>query len=77
MSPERTGRSVLAVALTIAVALGVCAVAAAVMVPAMLGSVGAWPVLVAGCIVLVTALALLWLSETRRDRRRGSPPMRE
>jgi len=69
MSPERTGRFLLAVALTIVIALGVCAMAAAVMVPTMLGGVGAWPVLAAGCIVLVTALAVLWLSETRRDRR--------
>jgi biopolymer transport protein ExbB/TolQ len=59
----------LAVALTIVISLGVCAMAAAVMVLTMLGGVGAWPVLAAGCIVLVTALAVLWLSETRRDRR--------
>jgi hypothetical protein len=69
MSPERPGRSLLAVLLTIAIAIGVCAMAAAVMVPTMLGGVGAWPVLAAGCIVLVTALTVLWLSETRRDRR--------
>ncbi len=55
------------VALTIAAALGVCAMAASVMAPDLLGGLGAWPVLVAGCIVLIVAFGGLWLSEARRD----------
>ena len=54
--------------LTVVIALGVCAIAAAVMVPAMLGGVGAWPVLVAGCVLLTVALCGLWLVQKRRDR---------
>jgi hypothetical protein len=53
--------------LTVVTALGVCAIAAAVMVPAMLGGVGAWPVLVAGCVLLTVALCGLWLVQKRRD----------
>jgi hypothetical protein len=48
--------------------LGVCAIAAAVMVPAMLGRVGAWPVLVGGTVALVAALAALWVITKGRDR---------
>jgi hypothetical protein len=49
-------------------ALGVCAIAAAAMVPALLGSLGAWLVLVAGLVALVAALAALWVIQRRRDR---------
>lgn len=55
-------------ALTVVVALGICAIAAAVMVPTMLGRVGAWPVLVAGCFLLTTALGGLWRILKRRDQ---------
>jgi len=56
------------VVLTVVVALGVCAIAAAVMVPALLGSLGSWPVLAAGALILVAALAGLWVIQRRRDR---------
>ena len=56
------------VVLTAVVALGVCAVAAAVMVPALLGGLGAWPVIVGGVLVLIGALAALWVIMHRRDR---------
>jgi Flp pilus assembly protein TadB len=46
----------------------VCAIAAAVMVPALLGSLGGWPVLVAGVFMLLVALARLWVIQHRRDR---------
>jgi hypothetical protein len=55
------------VALTVAVALGICAVAAAIMVPVLLRN-GAVPVLVVGLITLVGALAALWMIQSRRDR---------
>jgi len=54
-------------ALTVAIALSTCAIAAAVMVPTMLGGVGAWPVLVAGCVLLIIALGGLWRTQKRRD----------
>jgi hypothetical protein len=53
--------------LTVVIAVSVCAIAAAVMVPAMLGEVDAWTVLVAGCVVLTVALGSLWLVLKRRD----------
>jgi hypothetical protein len=53
--------------LTVAVALGICAVAAAIMVPVMLGR-GALPVLVVGLMTLAGALAALWMIQRRRDR---------
>jgi sterol desaturase/sphingolipid hydroxylase (fatty acid hydroxylase superfamily) len=54
--------------LTTLVALGTCAIAAAVMVPALLGGLGAWPVLVAGLLIVIAALAWLWVIHRRRDR---------
>jgi hypothetical protein len=54
--------------LTTFAALGVCAIAVAVMVPALLGSLGGWPVLVAGVFMLLVALARLWVIQHRRDR---------
>ena len=58
------------VLLTAVVALGVCVIAAAVMVPALLGvgGLGAWLVIVAGLLVLIAALAALWVIMHRRDR---------
>jgi hypothetical protein len=64
--PPRVPASVFV--LTVVVALGVCAIAAAVMVPALLGTLGAWPVLVAGVLILVAALVVLWVIQRRRDR---------
>jgi peptidoglycan/LPS O-acetylase OafA/YrhL len=59
--------SLLVGALTLIIAVGVCAVASAVMVPSMLGGVGAWPVLIAGCVMLIGALVALWIIQRRRD----------
>jgi protein-S-isoprenylcysteine O-methyltransferase Ste14 len=55
------------VVLTTVVALGVCAIAAAVMVPALLGSIGAWPVLVAGVLMVIASLAGLCVIQRGRD----------
>jgi peptidoglycan biosynthesis protein MviN/MurJ (putative lipid II flippase) len=54
--------------LTVVAALGVCAIGSAVMVPTMLGGVGAWPVIAGGCIALIAALVALWMIGSRRDR---------
>ena len=56
------------VVLVVLVAVGVCATAAAAMVPALLGSLGSWPVLVGGLLLLVAALVALWMIQRRRDR---------
>jgi hypothetical protein len=66
LDPPRTPWSV--VALAAIAALGVCAMAAAAMVPALLDGLGAWPVLVAGALMLVAALVALWRIHRRRDR---------
>lgn len=50
------------------VALGTCAIAAGVMVPALLGDVGGWPVLAGGVIALIAAFAALWVIQQPRDR---------
>ena len=67
MQPVAPRASLVMGALTVVVALGICAIAAAVMVPTMLGRVGAWPVLVAGCVLLTGALGGLWRIVKRRD----------
>jgi hypothetical protein len=59
--------SLLVGALTVIIALGVCGIASAVMVPTMLGGVGAWPVLIAGSVMLIVALFGLWIIQQRRD----------
>jgi protein-S-isoprenylcysteine O-methyltransferase Ste14 len=64
--PPRTPRSVYV--LTAVVAVGVCAMAAAVMVPALLGGLGAWPLIVAGVLLLIVGLGALWVIQRRRDR---------
>ncbi len=50
------------------VAVAVCMMAAAVMVPTLLGSIGAWPVFGVSFVMLVAALVALWLIQARRDR---------
>ncbi len=67
MPPSAPRTPPLVVVLTVAVALGICAVAAAIMVPVMLGR-GALPVLVVGLMTLAGALAALWMIQRRRDR---------
>lgn len=57
--------------LTVVVAVGVCTIAVAVMVPALLDGLGAWPVLVAGALMLIAGLAALWVIQRRRDRTLG------
>jgi hypothetical protein len=68
MTPSPPRASPLVVALTVITALSVCAIFAAVTVPAMLGDAGAWPVLIGGMLGLVLALAALLLLHRRRDR---------
>jgi hypothetical protein len=58
------------VILTAAAALGVCGLAAAVMVPTMLGGLGAWPVFAVGLIVLLATLGGLWAVQKHPDRTR-------
>jgi hypothetical protein len=58
----------LVVTLTVFVGLGACAVAAGIMVPSMLGRIGAWLVVMVGLIALVASLVGLGTIETRRDR---------
>ena len=64
-SPPRTPPYVFV--LTVIVALGTCAIAAGVMVPALLGDVGGWPVLAGGAVAMIAALAALWVIQQRRD----------
>jgi hypothetical protein len=52
----------------VVVAVGVCMMAAATMVPTMLGRLGAWPVFGIGFVALVGALAALWVIQKKRDR---------
>jgi hypothetical protein len=56
------------VALVVLAAVGVCMVAAASLVPAMLGRLGGWPGLTVGFVALVAALTALWAVQKRRDR---------
>jgi low temperature requirement protein LtrA len=53
--------------LTLAIAVGACALAAAVMAPNDLGGAGTWLVLVVSFMVLVVAFAVLWIVQKRRD----------
>jgi hypothetical protein len=56
------------VALTVVAAVAACAIFVGGLVgPAVLGSVGGWPLVVAGGVVLVAALAALWVIQHRRD----------
>jgi hypothetical protein len=66
LDPPRVPSSV--VALTVAAALAACAIFVGALGPGVLGSLGAWPLLVAGGLVLVAALAALWIIQRRRDR---------
>jgi lipopolysaccharide export LptBFGC system permease protein LptF len=50
------------------VALAVCAIFVVSFVPVVLGSLGAWPVFVAALLILIAALAALWVIQRRRDR---------
>jgi hypothetical protein len=49
-------------------AIGTCVIAAAVIVPSLLGSLGGWPAIVAGILTLIAALVALWVIQRRRAR---------
>jgi membrane protein YdbS with pleckstrin-like domain len=57
LDPPRVPSSV--VALTVAAAVAACAI--------FVGGLVAWPLLVAGVLVLIAALAALWVIQRRRD----------
>lgn len=67
MQPDSPRPSAALLGLTVLAGLAVCAMAAAVMVPTLLG-VGAWPVLGVGFVVLLAALGGLWRIFHQRDR---------
>lgn len=67
VGPDAPRTSPLAVVLTVAAALGACGLAAAVMVPTMLGGLSTWAVFAAGVIVLLIALGGLWALQKQRD----------
>jgi hypothetical protein len=50
------------------VALAVCAIFPVGFAPVVLGSLGAWPVLVATLLIPIGALAAPWMIHRRRDR---------
>jgi hypothetical protein len=60
--------SPLALVAVIAAAVGVCALAAAVMAPPNFAGVGPWVLAGAGAGLLVIAVAMLWVVQKRRDR---------
>jgi hypothetical protein len=67
MPPETPDAPPLLLALVVLVGLSVCMIAAAVMLPTMLGGLGAWPVLVGGFVALIASLSALWVVQCRRD----------
>jgi uncharacterized membrane protein len=72
MPPRPPQTSPLVIVLAVVAGLGVCAIAAAVMVPTMLGRVGAWPVLAGGSIALIAALVgLLAIENAKLASARG------
>lgn len=54
--------------LVVVIAVAMCMMAAAVMLPAMLGDLGAWPVFGVSFVAFVSALLALWKIQARRDR---------
>ncbi len=65
LGPPRVRSSV--VALTVVVAVAACAMFVGALGPAVLGSLGGWPLLVAGGLILIAALGALWAIQRRRD----------
>jgi hypothetical protein len=65
LNPPRVPSSV--VALTVVAAIAACAIFVGGLGPAVLGSFGGWRLVVAGGLVLITALAALWVIQHRRD----------
>ena len=68
MPPGAPHTPPLVVALVVVAAVGVCMMAAAVMIPTMLGHLGVWPVLAGGSAGLIGALCGLWVIQKKRDR---------
>lgn len=64
--PDRPSLKV--VALVVLAAVGVCLIAAAMMVTTLLGAFGGWPAVVVGFVVLAGSLTGLWLIQKERDR---------
>lgn len=54
--------------LVVLAAVGVCMIAAGIMVSEMLGAFGGWPAVVVGLILLAASLAGLWVIQKERDR---------
>ncbi len=65
-SPDRPPLKVLV--LVVLAAVGVCMIAAAMMVSDMLGTFGGWPAVVVGFILLTASLSGLWMIQKARDR---------
>jgi hypothetical protein len=65
LDPPRVPSSV--VALTVAAGVAACAMFVGGLGPAVLGSLCGWPLLVAGGLVLIAALAALWVIQRQRD----------
>jgi hypothetical protein len=66
--PKRQHTDLLLVCLAALTGLGTCAIFAAIMVPAFIGEAAVVPTLISGLVVLVGALAGLWVVLARRDR---------
>jgi ABC-type uncharacterized transport system permease subunit len=57
----------LAASATVVVALGVCAIAASVMAPALISGVNPWVLTSCGFLTLIAGLVVLWVHVRRRD----------
>lgn len=68
LAPSAPRPPAVVVLLVVVTALAVCMMAAAIMVPALLRPLGAWPGLVGALVVLVGALSALWGIQKKRDR---------
>ena len=60
--------STLVVVLVVLIGLGSCALAVGAIAPDLLGSVGGWRSVAGGEVVVLAALAVLWIVQRRRDR---------
>jgi protein-S-isoprenylcysteine O-methyltransferase Ste14 len=68
MSPHGAQASLLAAAATVVVALGVCAIGASVMAPALISGVDPWVLAGCGFLALLAGLLALWVYFRLRDR---------
>jgi hypothetical protein len=60
VNPRASSTSFIAALATVLTALGVCAVAASIMVPALLPGVNDWALAAAGSVALTGGLMALW-----------------